>query len=91
MSSPMSAINQANQEDPHMISSEPYKDEHLIEEPPAAMAHQEELATTSEHQPEQRQTQSGRVVCNSERYLEGLEQRGQGIVAWEVLIRWRIY
>ena len=54
--SPVSSTDQANQEILHMISSEPHKDEHLIGEPPAATAHQEEPATTSEHQPEQRQT-----------------------------------
>ena len=54
--SPASATDQANQEIPHMISSEPHKDEHLIEEPLAATAHQEEPATTSERQPEQCQT-----------------------------------
>ena len=54
--SPVSATNQANQEVPHMTSSEPHEDEHLIEEPPAAMADQEARATTSEHQPKQCQT-----------------------------------
>ena len=86
MSSPESAINHANQEDPHMISSEPPEDEHLIEEAPAAMAHQEEPATTSECHPEWHQTRSGQVVHNTECYSEELEQRGQGIIAWEVLI-----
>ena len=57
-----------------MISSEPYKDEHLVEEPPAAAAHQEEPVITSEYQPKQHQTRSGRVVCNTEHYSEGLEQ-----------------
>ena len=59
LGSPESAIDRANQEDPHMISLEPPKDEHLIEEAPAATAHQEEPATTSKRQPEQCQTRSG--------------------------------
>ncbi|KAL7575399.1 hypothetical protein ACA910_007307 [Epithemia clementina (nom. ined.)] len=33
-----------------------------------------------------RTTQSGRVVCPTERYTQGLEQRHQGLVAWEVLV-----
>ena len=74
VSSPASAIDKSNQEDPHMISSEPCEDEHLIEEPLAATAHQEEPATTSERQPEQHQTRSGQVVPNTECYSEGLDQ-----------------
>ena len=42
-----------------MVSSEPPEDEPLIKEAPAAMAHQEESATPSEHHPEQHQTRSG--------------------------------
>ncbi|KAL7557091.1 hypothetical protein ACA910_011910 [Epithemia clementina (nom. ined.)] len=34
----------------------------------------------------QRTTRSGRVVKPTEQYLEGLEQRQQGLVAWEVLV-----
>ena len=83
---PTYAINHASQEDPQMIPSEPPDNEHLIEEMPAATAPQEELATPSECHSEQHQTRSGRVVHNTECYLEGMEQRGQGIVAWEVLI-----
>ena len=72
--SPESAVDHANQEDPDMIPSEPPENEHLIKEMPAATAHQEESASPSESHPEQCQTRSGRVVCNTERYSEGLEQ-----------------
>ena len=41
---------------------------------PAAMAPQEQPASPSEHHAEQRQTRSGRVVRNTERYSEGMEQ-----------------
>ncbi|KAL7561622.1 hypothetical protein ACA910_001490 [Epithemia clementina (nom. ined.)] len=34
----------------------------------------------------QRTTRSGRIVKPTERYREGLEQRQQGLVAWEVLV-----
>ena len=71
---PKSAIDHPSQEDPHMISLEPTENEHTIEETPVAMAPQEEPASPSEQHAEQQQTQSGRVVCNTTRYSEGLEQ-----------------
>ena len=65
---------------------EPTENEHPIEEAPIATAPQEEPARPSEQHVEQRQTRSGRVMHNTAHYSEGLEQQGQGIVAWEVLI-----
>ena len=36
--------------------------------------------------PTQRQTRSGRVIRSTTRFEEGMQQREQGIVAWEVLV-----
>ena len=84
--SPKGTIDHTSQEDPRMVLLEPTESENLMEETLAAMAPQEEHASPSEQHVEQRQTQSSRVVHNTAHYSEGLEQQGQGIVAWEVLI-----
>ena len=84
--SPASTMNHTSQEDPHVSPPEPTEDMNLIKEMPTATAPQEESAASTDHHMEQRQTQNGRVVHNTTHYSEGLEQREQGIVAWEVLI-----
>ena len=78
--SPASTMDQASQEELHVSPPEPMEDANLIDEMPAAPAPQEESAASLDHHIEQQQTQTGRVVCNSACYSEGLEQWEHGIV-----------
>ena len=54
-----------------------------VEQPPATTATQQQAdqaPTTA------RQTRSGRVVRNTSRYEQSLDQRKQGLVAWEIML-----
>ena len=60
-----------------------------VDEPPLEPIHQpmpEPEGGQAEQPTLQRQTRSGRVVRNTQRYAEGVQQRQQGLVAWETLV-----
>ena len=74
-------------EDPTIPDANEASEEHQQDPPPT------HIPTTPLHgpQPEQivpvaRQTRSGRVIRNTPRYEQSINQRDQGLVAWEVLL-----